>query len=238
MYANPPAEGVFAQVADGLIDRAGRELQPAGGEVPPGARSWRSRLHVVDTPDQAGAGHGERGAGQETGFGKRGDWLLAVEHQREQRAPPSEEVRLILVVGDEGPLPPPGQVAAAGRRTGPARVELAEVAAEVQQREVIKRYPGAGRERGQLSPWPGVARLGRPADGCEPVFAWLAGDMAAQRGQARQALDDGADSVRRCAPRLENASAAGPCTTSQGTAPSRRSTTRTAIPVILAGDRG
>src|SRR5580693_4071714 len=126
--------------------------------MPPGARARRPCLHVVDAPDQAGAGHGERGGRQEPGLGERGDWLLVVQRQRKQRAPASKEVRLIFVMGNEGPLPPPRQVAAAGPRTGRVWSGHAEVAAEVQQREVIQTYPGTGRERGQLSPWPGKAR--------------------------------------------------------------------------------
>src|SRR5215469_17135962 len=116
------------QVSDGLIQGARAPLKPAGDEVPAGVRARRSGGQMVDGPDQAGAGHGERRAGQETWFPERGDRWPALQRQREHRVASFEELRVVLVVRDEGLPAPPGQVAAAA-----AIADDAEVTAVVEQ---------------------------------------------------------------------------------------------------------
>src|SRR5262249_18504295 len=118
---------MVSQVSDGLIQGARAPLEPAGDEVPAGVRARRSGWQMVDGPDQAGAGNGERGAGQETWFPERGDRWPALERQREQRVASFEELRVVLVMRDEGLPAPPGQVAAAV-----TIADDAEVTAEVQ----------------------------------------------------------------------------------------------------------
>ena len=78
--------------------------------------------------------------------------------QREQRAPADVFRRAVLVVRDDRPPPPPCQVAAPD-----AAVDEAEVAAEVQQRQVVERHPGAFGERGQFGPFRAEGFGGGPA---------------------------------------------------------------------------
>ena len=156
--------GMFPEVADDLIGRPRGTLQPAADEVPPRTGAGRGDGKVVDGPDQAVAGHGERVGRQETGVPEGGDGRAAVPGQREQPAPADVRQRAVLVVGDDRPVPAPRQVAASQAAVGPA-----EVAAEVEQRQVLERQRGSVGERGQLGPFLAVPFRRGPADGGQVI---------------------------------------------------------------------
>jgi hypothetical protein len=114
---------------------------------------------VIDRPDQAVAGQGERVGRHEAGIPESGDGRASGSGHGEQRAAADVFECAVLVVRDDRPFPPPPQVAA----SDPA-VDQAQVAAEVQQRQVVERHPGPGRERAQFGPLGGKGILGGAAD--------------------------------------------------------------------------
>jgi hypothetical protein len=175
--------GVVPEVADDLVGGARGALEPAADEVPPGAGSWHGDGEVIHGPDQAVAGHGERVGRQEAGVPEGGDGRAAVPGQREQPAPADIRQPAVLVVGDDRTVPAPRQVAAAHAAAGPA-----EIAAEVEQRQVVSRHRGSLGERGQLGPFLAVPFLGGPADGGQVVASGRSRDVLAQPGQHRPSL--------------------------------------------------
>jgi len=103
----------------------------------------RGDREVIDIPHQPVRGHGKRVARQEAGTPEGGDRRQVVKSHREQGTLPDVFWRTVLVVADDGALPPPRQVAAPN-----ATGHGAEVTAEVQQRQILKRHRGPRGERG------------------------------------------------------------------------------------------
>ena len=91
-------------------------------------------LHTSPSPVTANAL-----LGRKPGYQK----AVTVGSQREQGAPADVFWHAILVVGDDRPFPPPRQVAA----SDPAD-HRADVATEVQQRQILERHRSPFGERG------------------------------------------------------------------------------------------
>jgi hypothetical protein len=107
----------------------------------------------------------------------------AIKNQREQGTRPDVRRHAILVVTDDRPLPAPGQVAAPD-----AARHRAEVAADVQQRDIVERQRRPVGERRQLGPDLGETLGGGPAHSRQPVASRRPGGVSAQPRQQRPRL--------------------------------------------------
>jgi hypothetical protein len=181
----PARRGVRSQVVNGLLSGARRPLQPAAHEMPTRSITRRGNREVVNNAHQPVTGDGERVARQEAGIPEGGNGRQTVEDECEQGALPDVFRHAVLVMSDDGPLPPPRQVAAPD-----AASDRTEVTTEVQQHQIVERYRCSFGERGQLGPDLREAPRADPAYGVEPTATRRTGDVLAQPGQQRPTAHD------------------------------------------------
>ncbi len=139
----PAGRGMGLQVVNGRVEGPGRSLQAATDEMAARPVARRGDREVIHGPHQTVGGDGERVGGQKARIPEGGHARQAVQGQRQQGALADVLGRTVLVVADQGPLPPPGQVTApyaAGHR--------AEVTAEVHKGQIIERHRGPFGQRG------------------------------------------------------------------------------------------